>query len=377
MEFTWTPEQQDLRASIRKLLQSRAPLARTRELAEAGTRLDPALWAAMAQQAGLQGIALPEEHGGGGGSWVELAIVLEEAGRVLLGGPFLSTVVLGAEALIASSDGAAQEEYLPGLAEGELTATLAVAEADGRWAEGSVATRAAGSGNEVRLTGEKELVLDGADADLLLVLARGDRGLSLYAVQPGAAGLAAERLDVLDLTRPMARLRLRDVPARLVGEEGAGWAVVEHVRRAASVLLAAEQVGAMATLADMTAEYACTRRAFGRPIGIFQGVKHRLADMAVRLEMARSAAYWAAWQEPGSADLAMGAAVARSYCSEAFLQTAADTIQVHGGTGFTWEHDAHLFLRRARADASLVGPPEQSRADLVPLVLPELAEVPT
>lgn len=375
MEFAWTPEQQDLRASTRRLLQSRAPLARARELAEGGGRLDPALWTAMAEQAGLQGIALPEEHGGSGGGLVELAVVVEEAGRVLLGGPFLSTVVLGAEALIGSGDAAAQERYLPRLAEGELTATLAVPEADGRWAAASVGTRAVGGGNDVRLTGDKELVLDGADADLVLVLARGEHGLSLYAVERGAAGLEAQPLDVLDLTRPMARLRLRDVPAHLVGEEGGGWAVVEHVRRVASVLLAAEQVGAMTTLVDMTAEYARTRRAFGRPIGIFQGVKHRLADMAVRLEMARSAAYWAAWQEPGSADLAMAAAVARSYCSEALLQTARDTIQLHGGTGFTWEHDAHLFLRRARADAGLVGTPEQSRSDLVPLVLPELVEV--
>jgi alkylation response protein AidB-like acyl-CoA dehydrogenase len=375
MEFTWTPEQQDLRASTRRLLQNRAPLSRTRELAEAGTRHDPELWTAMAQQAGLQGIALPEEHGGSGGSWVDLALVLEEAGRVLLGGPFLSTVVLAAEAQLGSGDARAQADYLPRLAEGELTATLAVAEADGRWRPESVTTRAEGSGPQARLTGNKELVLDGVDADLLLVLARGDRGLSLYAVEAGAAGLEPERLDVLDLTRPMARLHLRDVPARLVGEEGAGWAAVEHVRRAASVLLAAEHVGAMATLVDRTAEHARTRRAFGRPIGAFQGVKHRLADMAVRLEMSRSAAYWAAWQEPGSPDAAMGAAVAGSYCSEAFLQTAKDTIQLHGGTGFTWEHDAHLFLRRARADASLVAAPAEHRAALVPLVLPELAEV--
>jgi alkylation response protein AidB-like acyl-CoA dehydrogenase len=376
MEFTWTPEQQDLRASTRRLLAQRAPLARTRELAESGTRTDPALWTAMAQQAGLQGLALPEEHGGSGGSWVELAVVLEEMGRVLLGGPFLSTVVLGAEALLASGDAAAQAEHLPAIAEGERTATLAVVEGDGRWRADSIATRATGSGAEVRLSGTKELVLDGADADLVLVLAQGERGLSLYAVDRGADGFAAERLDPLDLTRPLARLILRDVPARLVGEDGGGAAVLEHVRRAAAVLLAAEQVGAMSTLVDLTAEHARTRRAFGRPIGAFQGVKHRLADMAVRLEMSRSAAYWAAWQPPGSPDAAMGAAVAGSYCSESFLQTAKDTIQLHGGTGFTWEHDAHLFLRRARADATLAGSPAEHRAALVPLVLPELAEVP-
>jgi alkylation response protein AidB-like acyl-CoA dehydrogenase len=373
MEFTWTPEQQDLRASTRRLLQQRAPLPRARELAEAGSRHDPQLWTALAQQIGLQGLALPEEHGGSGGSLVELAVVFEEMGRVLFGGPFLPTV-LAAEALVASGDAAAQAEHLPAVAEGERTATLAVARAGGRWrADG---TTAQGSGDGVRLTGVKELVLDGADADLLLVLARGERGPSLYAVAAGAEGLEAERLDPLDLTRPLARLHLRDTPARLVGEDGGGAAVLAHVQRTAAVLLAAEQVGAMSTLVEMTAEHARTRRAFGRPIGAFQGVKHRLADMAVRLEMSRSAAYWAAWQPPGSPDAAMGAAVAGSYCSESFLQTAKDTIQLHGGTGFTWEHDAHLFLRRARADATLAGSPAEHRAALVPLVLPELAEVP-
>jgi alkylation response protein AidB-like acyl-CoA dehydrogenase len=147
------------------------------------------------------------------------------------------------------------------------------------------------------------------------------------------------------------------------------------VHRAAAVLVAAEQVGAMDTLVTRTAEYARTRRAFGRPIGAFQAVKHRLADMAVRLEMSRSAAAWAAFQEPGSPDEALGAAVAASYCGDAFLQAAKDTIQLHGGVGFTWEHDAHLFLRRARAAATLVGPPSEHRAALVPLVLPDLAEV--
>ncbi|NYJ08710.1 acyl-CoA dehydrogenase family protein [Petropleomorpha daqingensis] len=373
MEFTWTPEQQDLRASTRRLLQQRAPLARARELAEAGTRHDPQLWTAMAQQIGLQGLALPEDHGGSGGSLVELAVVLDEMGRVLLGGPFLPTA-LAAEALVASGDDAAAGEHLPAIAEGERTATLAVAGPDGRWGAGNRTAR--GSGGDVRLTGTAELVLDGADADLVLVAAQGERGPSLYAVEPAADGLTAQRLDPLDLTRPLARLHLSDTPARLVGEDGGAGEVLERVRRTASILLAAEQVGAMSTLVDLTAEHARTRRAFGRPIGAFQGVKHRLADMAVRLEMSRSAAYWAAWQPPGSPEAALGAAVAGSYCSESFLQTAKDTIQLHGGTGFTWEHDAHLFLRRARADATLAGSPAEHRAALVPLVLPELAEVP-
>ena len=374
MEFTWTPEQLDLRAGTRRLLEARAPLERTRALAEAGERLDPAAWTAMTEQAGLLALGVPEELGGAGGSRVEQALVFEEAGRVLLGGPLLSTV-LAVEALLATGDDAALEEHLPGLVEGSRTATLAVLGTTGRWRPGAPTTVATAAGDGAVLTGTEELVLDGAGADLLLVLARGDGGPTLYAVPQGAGGLTVEPLDVLDLTRPMARLHLRDTPARALGAPGSGAAAVERVHRAAAVLVAAEQVGAMDTLVTRTAEYARTRRAFGRPIGAFQAVKHRLADMAVRLEMSRSAAAWAAFQEPGSPDEALGAAVAASYCGDAFLQAAKDTIQLHGGVGFTWEHDAHLFLRRARAAATLVGPPSEHRAALVPLVLPDLAEV--
>ncbi|MGY1716512.1 acyl-CoA dehydrogenase family protein [Geodermatophilus sp. SYSU D01106] len=371
MEFTWTPEQLDLRSSTRRLLETRAPLARTRELAEAGRRRDEAAWTAMTQQVGLLALGVPEEHGGAGGSRVEQAVVFEEAGRVLLGGPLLPTV-LAIEALLAAGDDAALEEHLPGLVEGERTATLAVLGSTGRWRPSSPTTVATRSGDGAVLSGTEELVLDGADADLLLVLARAEGGPTLYAVPRDAEGVTVERLDVLDLTRPMARLHLAAVPARPLGLTGGGAGVVERVHRAAAVLVAAEQVGAMDTLVARTAEYARTRRAFGRPIGAFQAVKHRLADMAVRLEMSRSAAAWAAFQDPGSADEAFGAAVAASYCGEAFLQAAKDTIQLHGGVGFTWEHDAHLFLRRARAAATLTGPPSEHRAALVPLVLPDL-----
>jgi alkylation response protein AidB-like acyl-CoA dehydrogenase len=374
MEFTWTPEQLDLRAGTRRLLEGRAPLERTRALAEAGERLDRAAWTAMTEQAGLLALGVPEELGGAGGSRVEQALVFEEAGRVLLGGPLLPTV-LAIDALLAGADDAALEEHLPGLVEGSATATLAVLGATGRWRPSAPTTVAARSGAGAVLSGTEELVLDGADADLLLVLARAEGGPTLYAVPRDAEGLTVERLDVLDLTRPMARLHLSAVPARPVGLPGGGAAVVERVHRAMAVLVAAEQVGAMDTLVTRTADYARTRRAFGRPIGAFQAVKHRLADMAVRLEMSRSAAAWAAFQVPGSADEAFGAAVAASYCGEAFLQAAKDTIQLHGGVGFTWEHDAHLFLRRARAAATLVGPPSEHRAALVPLVLPDLVEV--
>jgi alkylation response protein AidB-like acyl-CoA dehydrogenase len=369
MEFSWTPEHGDLRAAVRGVLTARAPLSRARELAEAGERHDPDVWDTLAAQLGLQGLALPEDAGGSGGSLVDLAIVMEEMGAVLFGGPFLPTAVLAAHVLAALPDDPVAGELLPPLAEGELTAAVAVVESDGRWSPESLRAFARDGGAGPVLDGDKELVLDGAGADVLLVLARSDAGWSWYAVDGGAAGLTRVPRAVLDGTRPAARIELRGTPARPLGEPGRGWAVAERMRRTAAILLAAEQAGAAGELVRRTAEYATTRRQFGRPVGAFQGVKHRLADMAVRHEMARSAAFWAAWQEPGSPDQDFGALVARSYCSDAFLQTAKDTIQLHGGIGFTWEHDAHLFLRRARLDATLLGGTAEARAALLPHVL--------
>jgi alkylation response protein AidB-like acyl-CoA dehydrogenase len=351
-EFAWTAEHRQLRETVRSVLAARAPVARARELADAGARHDGELWAALAGDIGLQGLTLPEEHGGSGASLVELAVVADEMGRVLHGGPFLSTVALAAPALLAADDPAAAAEYLPRLADGELTATLAL----------DAEVTADGSG---RLTGSADLVLDGADADLLLVPA----GADLYAVEAGADGLERTNLDTLDRTRRIGRLALRDVAGRRVGESGAGGHAVALARRVGAVVVAAEQVGGMEACVARTAEYARTRRQFGRLIGSFQGVKHRLADMAVRLELGRAAAYWAAWQQPGTADFELGALVARAHCSPAYLQTAFDTVQLHGGIGFTWEHDAHLFVRRARADEALLGTPAQARAELEPLVL--------
>jgi alkylation response protein AidB-like acyl-CoA dehydrogenase len=372
MEFSWTPEHRDLRAAVRRVLTARAPLSRARELAEAGERHDPEMWETLAAQLGLQGLGVPEELGGSGGSVVDLAIVMEEMGAVLFGGPFLPTAVLAANVLAALPEDPVAGELLPRLAEGELTATVAVVEQDGRWAPESIRTSARDDGGGTVLDGDKELVLDGADADVVLVLARSQAGPSWYAVEGGAAGLTRVPRQVLDGTRPAACLELRGTPARPVGEPGRGWAAAERMRRTAAILLAAEQAGAAGELVRRTADYAKTRRQFGRPIGGFQGVKHRLADMAVRHEMARSAAFWAAWQEPGSPEQDFGALVARSYCSSAFLQTAKDTIQLHGGIGFTWEHDAHLFLRRARLDATLLGGAAEARSSLLPHLLTDL-----
>ncbi|MCE0762793.1 acyl-CoA/acyl-ACP dehydrogenase [Pseudonocardia kujensis] len=369
-EFGWTDEHRGLRETVRRVLADRAPVARARELAEAGERHDPALWSELAEQVGLQGLALPERYGGFGGTLLDLAIVVEEMGRVLHGGPFLPTVGLAAPVLLAADDPAGDDEnaateYLPRIAEGSLTATFAVESWDAA-GEPVASTTADPAG---RLTGTVPVVVDGADADLLVVAVQGPAGPAPYLVEAGATGLTRTPLETLDLTRRAARITFDGTPARALGDPARGRAVLARARAVSSVLVSAEQVGGMTAATELTAEYARTRTQFGRLIGSFQGVKHRLADMAVRQEMAHSAAYFAAWQEPGTPEFAEVAAIARSYCGDAFLQTGLDAIQLHGGIGFTWEHDAHLYLRRARADRALLGSPQQARAELVPALL--------
>ncbi|SOD74620.1 alkylation response protein AidB-like acyl-CoA dehydrogenase [Jatrophihabitans sp. GAS493] len=373
MEFAWTDEQRSLRSSVRRMLEARASLRSARDLAESGTRHDPKLWRDLARQAGLQSLAIPEVFGGAGASPVELAIVAEETGRVLLGGPFLSTAVLGVQTILAADDDAYAHEVLPAVAEGELTLALAVVEADGRFDNRALNTAVSATADaRGRISGAKALVLDGAEADVLIVAAREADGLSLFAVQSDE-GVRRSPLAVLDQTRAIAALEFDGAPGRRIGAAGAGASAIEKMLINSSIYLAAEQLGASERATEITAEYARTRRQFGREIGAFQAVKHRLADMAVRVELARSAVYWAAWQQPGSEAAAMGASVAAAYCGPAFLQTAKDMIQLHGGIGFTWEHDAHLFLRRARATQALLGDPAAHRARLEPFLLQEVS----
>ena len=373
--FRWSEEQEEFRAILRKMLEARAPLSRNRALAEAGERHDPDLWRSLAVEIGLQGIALPEHLGGSGQGRLELAIGAGEMGRVLYGGPFLSTVVLAAEAILVSEDQAAAERHLPAVAAGETTATLAVLETPRLdWRSAELRTTATPSGDGAVVTGTKELVLDGADADTIIVLAQGPGGPSLYLVDGSGPGVVTEACDPLDLTRPLARVRLDEAPGTLLGAEGRGAEILERVLEGTAIFLAAEQAAASQACIDLTADYARTRTQFGQPIGRFQGVKHRLADMAVRQELASASAIWAAWQEPGSDEARLGARVALSHGSESFAPNAFDTIQLHGGIAITWEHDAHLFLRRAQADLHLLGTPRQHRARLAEGLVADLSK---
>ena len=377
MNVALSEEQEELRRGVRRFLEDKSPESEVRRLMETAEGFDPAVWAQMARELGLVGLHLPEELGGSGSTFLDLALVLEEMGRALLPSPFLSSVVLAAGALLASGDEGAAKDLVPGIASGEVRATLAVAEQGGSWDPAAVAVRATRRDGGYVLDGRKTFVLDGHTAGLILVVARtgGEPGradgLSLLAVDAGAPGLERTPLVTLDLTRKQARLDFSGTPARLVGAEGEAAPALARALDLGAVALAAEQVGGAQACLDMSVGYARTRMQFGRPIGSFQAVKHKCADMLVETESARSAAYYAAAaaaDDPG--ELPVAASLAKAYCSDAFFRAAADTIQIHGGIGFTWEHPAHLYFRRAKASQLLLGSPGYHRELLARRVAP-------
>ncbi|MFI8257453.1 acyl-CoA dehydrogenase family protein [Streptomyces filamentosus] len=348
-------EQEELRASVRALLRRHS---------------GDAAWRPLAGQIGAAGLAVPEEYGGAGCGAVEVHVVMEELGRALSPVPYLGSAVLAVRALLASGDPAACADLLPDLAAGTSVAALAWAES-GSWTPAAIRARATPSSGGWRLTGSKDHVLDGIRADVLLVAARTPAGPSLFAVRPDAPGVRHEETVPMDTTRPQSRLLLADAPARLVGTDGDAARVLAEVLDHACTALAAEQVGAAARCLELTVAYAGQRVQFGRPIGSFQAVKHRLADAYVRVESARSAALGAAFAAAGptpSPDLPRLAASAKSICSEAFSEVAAETVQLHGGIGITWEHDAHRYFKRAHATTHLFGPPHHHRTRLADLL---------
>jgi alkylation response protein AidB-like acyl-CoA dehydrogenase len=362
MIFTFTDEQRELAATLRRFLQDKSPSSEVRRLMATEEGYDPQVWAQLAGQLGLQGLAIPEKYGGSGAGPVELAIACEEMGRALLCAPYFATAVLAAGALLASGDQAAAEEFLPALADGGTIATLAVCEDDGAWTTDGLRTGARRSGDGYLLDGRKSFVLDGHTADLLLVVAQAEGGPSMFAVPGDADGLTRRPLQTLDMTRKQAALTLNAVPGRLIGAEGSAVDIVRQTLRLAAVMLAAEQVGGAQRCLDMSVEYAKIRMQFGRPIGSFQAIKHMCADLLLEVESARSAAYYAAWAaQEQSGELPLLSSLAKAFCSEAYFRAAADNIQIHGGIGFTWEHDAHLYYRRAKSTELMLGTPAEHR----------------
>ena len=362
MNFAFSEEQEELRRIVRQFLEDKSSEAAVREQMDTEKGYDDAVWSQMAEQMGLQGLIIPEEFGGSGYSYVELIVVLEEMGRALLCAPYFSSVVLAANTLMHSDDDDVKNAYLPGIASGETVATVAFTEENGRWDEDGVTATASASGDGWSITGEKMFVLDGHVADLLIVAARTDAGVSLFGVEGDASGVTRTPLATMDQTRKQARVEFADTPGRLIGADGGGWAILERMLDLAAVGLAAEKVGGAQMCLDMSVEYAKFRVQFGRPIGSFQAIKHKCADMLLEVESAKSAAYYAGWCASELNDeLPSVASLAKAYCSEAYFHAAAENIQIHGGIGFTWEHPAHLYFKRAKSSELLFGDPTYHR----------------
>jgi alkylation response protein AidB-like acyl-CoA dehydrogenase len=357
-------EQAELRATLRRLFGGpSACLARPEP--DGDGYYDAKLWGVLAGEIGLCGLSLPERYGGSGYSRADRAAALHEMGRCLLPSPFLASAVLAAETLLATGDEDVLAGVLPGLAVGTTLATVAYQETpggDGR------PVRAVRDGASWLLTGSRSFVLDGAQADLILVPAGTEGGSALFAVDAAAArGLSRRLMRTLDPSRPQARLDFAATPGRLAGVVGAGAHAVRQGLAHATIALAAEQVGGAERCLEAAVEYAGMRRQFGRPIGSFQAIKHKCADLLILVESARSAARYAASvsSSPESdEDLYAAAALAGAYCSTAYFTVAAENIQIHGGIGFTWEHHAHLYFRRAKASEVMFGTPLEQRAFL-------------
>jgi alkylation response protein AidB-like acyl-CoA dehydrogenase len=362
MNFAFSDEQEELRTGVRRFLAEKSPETEVRRLMETEDGYDPAVWSQMADQLGLQSLTIPEEFGGSGFSYVELVVVLEEMGAALLCAPFFSTVALAANALLTSGDDEAKKSYLPGIASGETIATLAITEDNGKWDFSGIELAASKSSDGWTLDGHKMFVIDGHIANLIVVAARTAAGVSLFAVDGEAAGLTRTSLPTMDQTRKQARLEFSSTPATLIGVDGGAEAGLSKTLDLAAVALAAEQVGGAQHVLDASVEYAKTRIQFGRPIGSFQAIKHKCADMLLEVESAKSAAYYAAWAAAEDSDeLPVVASLSKSYCSEAYFHSAAENIQIHGGIGFTWEHPAHLYFKRAKSSELLLGDPAYHR----------------
>jgi alkylation response protein AidB-like acyl-CoA dehydrogenase len=400
MDARFTAEQDEIRRAVRELLRRRCGPEESRRAVDTPAGYDPALWTALAEQLGLPGLALPEKYGGVGCSVTELALACEETGRVLAPTPLLGTAVLVAPLVLALGTERQRADLLPRMASGALTATLAAppgaalgltgdnraewagggraggvqARPSGGAGGGGVATEGTGRSRPEdqphspgwRLYGEVDQVLDGHSADLLLVAAHAGgfaRSRTLLFLVPGdAPGLVRTRQRAIDATRPQARVQLRDVEAELLGDDD-GTDVLGALARTgdtAAGVLACEAVGAADRVLEMTVEYVKQREQFGRPVGSFQAVKHRLADVYVQLQAARSAAYFAAWAAVHDERRVGGLALAQAL--EALHTAAAEGIQLHGGIGFTWEHEAQLYFKRATADELLFGPAHRLRA---------------
>jgi alkylation response protein AidB-like acyl-CoA dehydrogenase len=367
MQFSFTGEQEEFRSVLRRFLEDKSPPAVVRRLMETETGWDRASWRDLNQQLGLSAVHIPEAYGGQGFGFVELGIVLEEMGRALLCAPFFASTVLAATAIMNAGTEAQKRALLPPIADADCIATLAFTEPNGRWDTGGVETTATPNGERFVLDGVKSFVLDGHSADLIVVVARrpgsnGDDGLSFFTVRGDALGLTRRALKVMDPTRKQARLEFASVEAELLGEAGGGAGPFAKTMTQAAVCLANEMVGGAERLRQSALDYANLRVQFGRSIASFQSMKHKQADMLVDVELAKSAAYYAAAAAADDdPELPAVASLAKACAADAYMQTAIHTIQIHGGIGFTWDNDTHLWFKRAKSSEVFLGDPNWHR----------------
>ena len=366
MQFAFSEEQDQFRDIVRRFATERSPATEVRRLMATEDGFDPAIWRQLTGELGLAALQVPAEYGGAGFGMVELGIVMEEFGRALVCAPFFSSAVLATNLVLEAGGESDRSELLPGLADGSVRGTFALVEADGSWEPDSVQTTAELTDGRWQISGSKRFVIDGHTADFVLVAARANDQLAVFRVAADAEGLTRRLSATMDPTRKLADLTFDAVKASPIGRlEGAGSAI-ERTLDIAAVALANEMVGGAQALLDSAVAYAKMRVQFGRTIGSFQAIKHKCADMLLDVESARSAAYCAAAAlAEGDPEAPALASLAKAAASETYLQCAIDTIQIHGGIGFTWENDTHLWFKRAKSSEVLLGDPALHRERLM------------
>jgi alkylation response protein AidB-like acyl-CoA dehydrogenase len=367
IRFAFTDEQEQFRSTVRRFLEDKSPTTEVRRLMATAEGYDPEVWRLLSGDLALPGIHIPEQYAGAGFGMVELGIVMEEFGRALLCAPFFSTAVLAANAVLNAGTDGQKSRLLPDLARGARFGTLAVTELTGEWDPASITVVATPDADGYRLDGTKSYVVDGQIADLLVVAARqtgstGHVGLALFSLTGKNSGVERSALQPMDPTRKLARVDLRGARAELLGSLEAGAAPLVRTLDQAAIALANEMVGGAQTLLDSAVKYSKLRVQFGREIGSFQAIKHKLADLLLEVELAKSAAYYAAQaaavDDPEWPALA---SLAKAATSETYLHTATECIQIHGGIGFTWDNDTHLWFKRAKSSEIFLGQPSYHR----------------
>ena len=382
MTQVFSNDQEQFRESIQRFLTDQMPTTKVRQLMAKDHGIDEAVWQQASQQLALTGIHVPEALGGAGFGAVELSIALEEMGKVLFCGPFFSSAVLSTYALMLCGNEDQQEQWLSNIASGEQRSCLAITERSGLWQHSDIATTAyAQASGDILLNGEKRFVIDGQSADLFIVAAQSETGIDLFMVDGLAQGITVQALDTMDPTRKMAHIHFVDVPALPLKGAPIDW--LDILLNIACVTLSAEMIGGAQRLLDSAVDYTQLRYQFGRSIASFQAIKHRLADLLLEVELARSAAYQAIetladcsnlqnLTQAQQRRLTEHASLAKAAVSDTYLQTALETIQLHGGIGFTWENNTHLWFKRAKSSEVLFGTPAEHRERMLVAVEAEL-----